>query len=631
MSARSVYLGAPTFTLPPDAGTNAQVVTSNGDGSTEWATLGPGGGAVDSIQAGENIIVNDSIPPGSISSPVVSMPIANGPPAASQVVGNVSGKLAWVNGGLQSVSAGTNVLIDETIPADPVINVKVSGTYVNTYVVGSTDGGDSMTWQAPTASGGVVDSIQAGSNIVVNTTVLPGTVSAPVISMPIAGSPPTGGQVIGNAAGVLTWVAPGVATVAVGNYLQQTGTAKSPILNLNVATPGTDGEILSSTAAGVLSWVAPGISSIEVGDYLALSGTPAVPKIDLDLGFPDNDGDILSSTIEGVLSWVTPEAGGVVESIAPGFGIAVSTEAPNSAAAPLVSFDVGGAAGANRVPAYVAPVGAGPASLVWADIPAAGGIVDTITPGLGIAVSTTAPDSAAAPALSIATNNAPTATGQLLSYVNPTFPAVVGSCAWVSPPVTSIGGADYIFISGSPGGQVVELNITAPAEGTPGQMLTCDADTTKLKWANNPAAATYVANISNPTWVGTELDAGAPVTPNSIGTVTGGNGGVYRTGNLCMTTVPINMINITFVADFTSGNYISLQCVNMSVSPPPTGDVLAWGSFTSSLTSYDYPGLWKLIAATGEIQFLSEPPITVGTPLNGDVLWGIMPQFIYTV
>ena len=67
--SRAIFGGLPqTFSLPPDRGTADQVISSKGDGTTEWVTGGGGGGGsgtVTSVTAGPFCVVtgDDTVDP----------------------------------------------------------------------------------------------------------------------------------------------------------------------------------------------------------------------------------------------------------------------------------------------------------------------------------------------------------------------------------------------------------------------------------------------------------------------------------------------------------------------------------------------------------------------------------------
>jgi len=146
MSVRSAYIGAPTFTLPTAVGSAAQVLTSNGDGSTDWAE-GGGGGGVSEIKAGANITLTGIPTVVTVNMPI--LPITG--PLAGQVVGfsgapSPTAPLTWVDSPPTTVTAGDNI----TISAANVVAMPIAGTQIAGYIVGFGGDDDALTWVEPT-------------------------------------------------------------------------------------------------------------------------------------------------------------------------------------------------------------------------------------------------------------------------------------------------------------------------------------------------------------------------------------------------------------------------------------------------------------------------------------------------
>ena len=121
-------------------GTVGQVLQCSSNIATELQFVD----TVSSVGAGTNIAVDNTIP----AAPVVSMPIA-GTAAAGKYVGDNGGGLTWTTlpASVTSVGAGTNIAVDATIPSAPVVSMPIGGTYGTGNFVG--DSGGALTWQAP--------------------------------------------------------------------------------------------------------------------------------------------------------------------------------------------------------------------------------------------------------------------------------------------------------------------------------------------------------------------------------------------------------------------------------------------------------------------------------------------------
>jgi hypothetical protein len=202
MSVRSVYIGAPTFTLPTAVGSATQVLTSNGDGSTEWAPGGGGGGGVSEIKAGVNITLS-----GTPTVVTVNMPILpDTGPLAGQVVGfsgapGPAAPLAWVDQSPTSIGGADYVFISGS-PGAQTVELNIASPAAGTA-------GQLLTCDVDTTKLVWADPYTAGDNITIS--------AGNVVAMPIAGTQ-TAGYVVGfgGVDDALTWVEPTqpIATVA---------------------------------------------------------------------------------------------------------------------------------------------------------------------------------------------------------------------------------------------------------------------------------------------------------------------------------------------------------------------------------------------------------------------------------
>jgi len=194
MSVRSVYIGAPTFTLPTAVGSATQVLTSNGDGSTEWAPGGGGGGGVSEIKAGANITLS-----GTPTAVTVNMPILpDTGPLAGQVVGfsgtpGPAAPLTWVDQSPTSIGGADYVFISGS-PGTQVVELNIAAPAAGTA-------GQLLTCDVDTTKLVWAPPYTAGDNITIS--------AANVVAMPIAGTQIAGYIVgFGGTDDALMWVEP---------------------------------------------------------------------------------------------------------------------------------------------------------------------------------------------------------------------------------------------------------------------------------------------------------------------------------------------------------------------------------------------------------------------------------------
>ena len=693
--SRAVFGGLPqTFSLPPDRGTADQVIASNGDGTTMWASGGGGGGGsgtvtsvaagpycevsgtptvapviglniipagtvgtngqvlsatatanelawidqaagVTSITQGANIVVSTAAP-ASAAVPAISMPILNDPPTAGQIVGfSGTNTLAWVNNpadGVAQVKPGFNTTIGGSASI-PTVNVVVTGTYAANEVVGSTDGGVTLAWVNNPADG--VTSIVAGDGIDVNNT----TPAAPIISVAVRPN---------------SFVANNV------------GTSVNQV-DLNVGACPTAGYVLSSspgggsgsTTAPTLTWVDPLATLSATAPVALVAGVISLPIS----GGWSAENNVVKSGNGSTLEWGSDSAGtGTVTEVITNPPLSVAT----ASTTPTITLNLGNSFenDSSNVLAlkttiaqvdgyYLTAVGTD-GFLNWTAPPAAGG-VDSVAAGFGITVDDT---TATAPIVSLLVSGTPAA-GNVVQYVAPLAPALVGTLEWASGGgIASISaGAGILIDTDAPAsptaptitasitpdsfltksaGNGFQLDLNAPACPTTGFVLSSTAGggasavAPVLSWIAPPTAiATQIVNITTlPVWT---------IGCQPSGTITYSSYAGYSTttlGNMS-TYNGLSGVYLSCTADCPVGVSITMNTANFQLQPPIYASIPSQnqpyfnGILYNMTTGYNLFGFWQIRSDTSAYWQTNNDEAALNPPVTGDLLYLDILPFVY--
>jgi len=254
-----------TFAMPVTSGSNGQVLTTNGTNIATWQT-NASGGVVDTVNSGTNITIDNSnlanpivnlnttltgvssINTGALTIGTFSMPVTSG--SNNQVLKtNGTNQATWstiFTSGVESVNSGANITINNIDPINPIVDLNTTltgvssintsaltvGTFAMPVTSGSngqvltTNGTNQATWQT-NASGGVVDTVNSGTNITINNS----NIANPVVN--------------------LNTTLTGVSSINTGALT--IGTFAMPV------TSGSNGQVLTTNGTNQATWAIGGV------------------------------------------------------------------------------------------------------------------------------------------------------------------------------------------------------------------------------------------------------------------------------------------------------------------------------------------------------------------------------------
>ena len=671
MTARAIYGGVPTFQLPPAKGGPGQVIQSLGNGYTEWVTGGGGGGGVvDEVQAGQNIAVDNTNP----AAPVVSLDLPAEPSGGKFLTSTqTAGEYVWTTpggGGITEVEGSLYISIDNTNIGSPQVILDLPEEAQSGKVLTTTAEAGVYEWATP--PGAVYT---GGLGVAVNDS---------IISLTANGDGPYNGQVLEYQNGSMEWInrtEGAISGLTEGTNIKITTIpvgASAPTVSVEVTGPYQANYVVGSDDNGIsMKWVAPtsgGLTGITQGPGILVTHTdPEAPTVSIELsaGFgiainnafatvalapqgTPTEGALLSLEA-GELTWTSPPP--CVGRIDAGDNVTLTVPLPGiySIAVPIGNtYAAGKFVGGDQ-----------DGNLTWENIPTA----DPYTAGLGLALNSNkfsvfaqgTPQAGDYPAYVDADNLIWTApiTGVLSvsvyeymfiagDYATPTVglnieapglgtPGQVltasdtpNALKWATPTtgtVTSVTGADFIYVSGDENTPTVGLNIETPGVGTPGQVLTASDTLNALKWTT-PTAFQIFNTIPLPFWEinGTYGNITVPVGPSIYGGATSG----VQYGNICISNVAQDTLKVVLSAAIVGLNYLSVYCSNLGGTMPlPSEKLTVAGQCFNTTTNVIYAGTWTLWGGSPQVVKWRNIDQFDYPPTAGDQLTLIMPGFVY--